>query len=186
MRTIVSRVSSKKFPFKNNISLFTLLGIAEYIARWYDTREYFSPERRTYQGAKIYRRNSIIVGEHVGRARVFEPTANFAANEFTTRSTLSWTTEGINNAVKYFMDFAECGCQCTVTSCPSVAIGPTSIVNGNKRAPPAASRANDVDHVYAGAMLTGVRTARTYTRYLQIPALENRAPRFASVVSSGA
>jgi len=96
-----------------------------------------SPNERRKRGggARIYRRNSIIVGEHVGRARVFGPTANFAANEFTTRSTLSWTTEGINNVVKYFMDFAECGCRwCTVTSRPSVAIGPTSIVNGNKRA----------------------------------------------------
>lgn len=26
------------------------------------------------------------------------------------RGALSWTTEGINNAVKYFMDFAECDC----------------------------------------------------------------------------
>lgn len=99
------------------------------------TRILFSEQRRTRTGgAKIYRRNSIIVGEHMGRARVFGPTAKFAANEFTTRSTLVDHTEGINNAVKYFMDFAECGCWCTVTSHPSVAIGPTSIVNGNKRA----------------------------------------------------
>lgn len=26
------------------------------------------------------------------------------------RGALPWTTEGINNAVKYFMDFVECGC----------------------------------------------------------------------------
>lgn len=52
-------------------------------------------------------------GTRVGRTRVPAPrAANFERlmNLRRGERALPWTTEGINNAVKYFMDFAECGC----------------------------------------------------------------------------
>lgn len=68
---------------------------------------------------------------------------------------------------------------CTVTSHPSVAIGPTSIVNGNKRPNAGCEQCADDVTCLCKATLTVGRTGGEgrYTGNLQIP-LENLALRF--------
>lgn len=93
---------------------------------------------------------------------------------------LSWTTEGINNAVKYFTDFVECVCGVRSRRTHlSRSIGPTSIVNGNKRPNAGCEQCADDVTCLCKATLTVGRTGGEgrYTGNLQIP-LENLALRF--------
>ena len=64
-------------------------------------------------GRKDISENSIIVGRGtrgLGRSRAGSFRSRRTSRLMNLRrGALPWTTEGINNAVKYFMDFVECG-----------------------------------------------------------------------------
>lgn len=124
------------------------------------------------------------VGEAAGApgSRV-GPTARTSRLMNLRRGALSWTTEGINNAVKYFMDFVECGCGVRSRRTHLSRSGQLQSLMGTNGHRRLRAVVDDVACL-CGAVLTA-RRSRIYTRYLQIPG-ENRAERarFASGVQA--
>lgn len=140
------------------------------------------------ENRKDISQNSIIVGERVAWALARERRGPEGAEQRTSRlmnlrrGALSWTTEGINNAVKYFMDFAECGCGVRSRRTHLSRSGQLQSLMGTNGRTPAANSADDVTCL-CEATLTARRTGGQNTGNLQIP-LENLALRFASRVKS--